>query len=653
MSDLARTLSNNNAPPMSSTALMPPSADADSASRPRNRRAPASATTGANRNPSTSRLSPGISPAASRSESPAAFNRSDNAKFSTSGRASPVNQSFGKGLLDGPWAPSWSSVQDFASSWLSGGESGYNSEPSRPNSRSGSKPRQKMSMWKGLAGGSSSAAGNGRKLPDIWGPAPPSNSSRPRAEDIAAGSLSERQSALMAMKTASVLESYEGVNGGLDVAGKFKRRNSDENLTAKASEPVIDDQLAYLHHVQPTDTYAGVVLRYRCQEHAFRKANGLWSRDNIQVRKHLIIPVDTCEVKGRPCDPPNFYNAKVDHLATTPQPESFLQGSTMSTTPSGSLHDDFFGSQHGKSRSLPEEEQPWTHFRWVKLDSFDQPVEIVRVSRKAMGFFPPRRKKSVHTISTFSTPRQSLDLARTMTGISSEGVIESPGRAPLRRQSSASGLLASGSLGTTPSIGRSRGNSVTQGDGVPVWMRRPGGVGSMGRSVKAPGPAKDYLNTWVNKRLPKGFNIDSMPSMSVMGSESAHWGFGSKTDEEAPAGIVESPFEDGRDATLVNNKQGIGLEQAAATIETWLRGAWAKRPASASRLGSYRRTAEDTDLIELTDTNSDDGRPRTPLRIPEANLMNSGYFGSSGRGDHESEGNIRGRPTGPKGKKSD
>ncbi|KAI1856745.1 hypothetical protein JX265_011386 [Neoarthrinium moseri] len=639
--------SNSNAPSMSSTGLMPAGVDADSG-RPRNRRATPSAVSETSRNPSTSRLSPAISPVPSRGVSPMPSARLSSSKLSNSGRSTPTNASFSKGLLEGSWAPSWTSVQDFASSLISGGESGYNSESSRPNSRSGSKSRQKSSIWKGLGGGGGNSS---RKLPDNWGPPPPTKTARPKAEDIAAGSLAERQAALKAMKTASVLESYDGVNGGLDVAGKYKRRNSDENLTRTMSEPIVEEHLVYLHHVQPNDTYAGVVLRYRCQEHAFRKTNGLWSRDNIQVRKHLMIPVDSCEVKGRPCDPPTFYNQKVDHLATTPQPESFIQSGATDSAQSQVLHDDFFSSQPRKSQSLPEEEQPWTHVRWVKIDSFQHPTEIVRVSRKAMGFFPPRRKKSIHTVSTFSTPRQSLDMSRKMTADSNEPALDSPGGISLRRQSSVSGRPVVGSLGTSPSVARSRGSSISQTDNMPAWMRRPGGVGSMSRTVKAPGPAKDYFNTWANRRLPKGFNIDSMPSMSVMGSESAHWGFANKGDEDVPRGIVESPFEDGRDADTVNNKQGIGLEQAAATIETWLRGAWAKRPTT-PRLGSRQRTAEDMDLIELTDTNSDDGRPRTPtLRMPEANLLNSGYFGSTARND--GDGSVRGRSLGPKGKKTD
>ncbi|KAI1083585.1 carbohydrate-binding module family 50 protein [Whalleya microplaca] len=613
----------NPAAPTSTTALTPAGVDDVTTVRPRNRRGAPTASNAAR----PSSLTPSQSLSRGASPMPSARLGAQNA----SGRSSPSNTAFSRGLLEGSWAPSWASVQDFASTLLDGG---YSSEPSRPNSRNGSKPRPK-SIWKGFGTG----ATNVHKLPDSWGPAPPSKS-RPAAGDIAAGSRAERDAQLKAMKTASVLESHDGVNGGLDVAGKFKRRNSDENLRG-ASEP-------------PTDTYAGIILRYRCQEQAFRKTNGLWSRDNIQVRKLLMIPVDACEVKGRPCDPPSHNAQKVNPLTSTPQPVDFTSRSaSLPPHPQKALHDDIFGSINGKCTDSrqDEEDQPWTHVRWVNLDSVPDPVEIVRVSRRVVGYFPPRRKKSVQTVSAVSTPRHSFDLSKSITNASE--LVESPGRFSSRRESSISARPTVASLGSPPSA-RSRVSSLGQNDGVPAWMRRPGGVGSMGKSVKAPGPAKDSLNSWVNKRIP-GFNIDSLPSMSVMGSETAHFGIQSPTEESS--GIVESSFEDGRDAAtgtgtgagVGQRNAGMGLELAAASIETWLRGAWAKRPATPARLGgSHRRPAEDLDLIELTDTNSDDGRPpttTTPGRmVPEAGLLDQSFLlGSTGR----SEGAVRGRSAPP------
>ncbi|XXG99146.1 H(+)-transporting V0 sector ATPase subunit e [Hypoxylon texense] len=634
MADTSGT--SNPSAPRPTTALVPAGVDDASAVRSRSRKAPAYHDS--IKSPS---LTPGQSPTPSRGVSPMPTARLGNSKLLSSGRSSPSSAAFSRGLLEGSWTPSWASVQDFASSLLEGG---YSSDPSRPNSSGGSKSQPK-SIWKGFGVGNTKS----NKSSSNWGPAPPAES-RPAAKDIAAGSLAEREAQLKARKTASVLESYEGVNGGLDVSGKYKRRNSDETPRG-TSEPIVEDQLVYLHHVQPTDTYAGIILRYRCQEHAFRKANGLWSRDNIQIRKHLMIPVDACEVKGRPCDPPSQYSQQVDLLAATPQPADFASPFRTASQPHQTLHDSYFESVSSKSAGkAPQdgEEQPWTHVRWVKLDSTQEPIEMVRVSRKSMGYFPPRRKKSIHTVSTFSTPRQSLELSKTITNTSE--AIDSPGRLSSRRPSSLSARPTPASLGASSSA-RSRVTSLGEEDGVPVWMRRPGGVGSMGRSVKAPGPAKDYFNTWVNKRLP-GLNIDSMPSMSVMGSETAHFGFNNATEESA--GIVESPFEEGREATSLS-RNGMGLEHAAASIETWLRGAWARRP-STPRLVSHRKPPEDLDLIELADTNSDDGRMGTLGRVPEAGLLNQGFHGSTGRS--EGEGTVRGRSApssvmGSKGKKAD
>jgi len=570
--------------------------------------------------------------------------RLTNTKTQSGGLTSPLNSAFSRGLLEGSWAPNWASVQDFATSLIDGG---YSSEPSRPNSRSSSKSRPK-SFWKGFTGGSRLT----RKASETWGPTPRSDS-RPTHGDIAAGSLAEREAELMARKKASVLESHERVNGGLDVIGNYKRRNSDENLRS-VSQPVIEEYLVYLHHVQPTDTYAGIVLRYRCMEHAFRKVNGLWSRDNIQIRKHLLIPVDACEIKGRPCDPPSLNSQMVDHLAMTPRsPVPSSLGQSNNAEPEQQLHDDYFGSLKGKAAENTEQgpdDRPWIHVRWVKLDSLREPVEIVRVKRTAVGYFPPRRKKSTHTISTLSTPRQSLDLSKPISNTS--GAPGSPGEVSSRRQSSVSARPTPASIGS-PGSSRSRVNSLGQSENVPVWMRKPGGVGSMGRSVKAPGPAKDAINTWVNKRLP-GFNIDSLPSMSVMGSETAHFGF-SKTAEES-SGIVESPFEDGREVAPAS-QNGMGLENAAASLENWLRGAWAKRPGTPI-LGSLRKPADDLDLIELADAHSDDGRTMNAFGPSSGSLLDQSFLGSSGRSIGEGASSMRGRSMGPgggdkKGKKAD
>ncbi|KAH6631799.1 Arv1-like family-domain-containing protein [Chaetomium tenue] len=599
----------------SSSTLLPTSRESDAASiRPRNRRL---LTTQDGTGSPSAFSSPSRTPSRGASPIPSAHigsvtgrnNAGIDVVHSTARGKSP---GAGRGLLDGSWTSSWASVQELASSLLTGGGPGVGGELHRPGSRDGSRARKPTRQ--------SSYRVENRN--ETWGPQPP-NEGRPSAGDIAAGSRAEREATLKAMRTASVLESHEGVNGGLDVARRFKKRSSDEDLRNTSQNQETEAYLAYIHHVQATDTYAGIVLKYRCREDAFRKANGLWSRDNIQVRKWLAMPVDACEVRGRPCDPPANPSSRVDLLARTPD----------GTDPFGrddQQKRDFFSNppngQSSDQNQAGDNDRPWTRVRWVSIDSHPHPIEVARVPRKALGYFPPRRKKSV---SAVSTPRASMDLPNTT---ASESAADSPGSSSSRRPSLLTSRRPSNSTTTSPA-NRGRINSTGSGtsastdDPRPAWMRRPGGVGSMGRNVRAPGPERDYFNTWTNKHLP-GLNIDSLPSMSVMGSEMARFGFLRAADNPSVA-IAESPFEDGRDATSPTtqhpqHQQGTGLDKAAATVETWLRGAFERARQGVPLtpvLGPRGRTGGGGgggvglpevggggDLIELADTGSDDGR---------------------------------------------
>ncbi|KAM0325543.1 hypothetical protein ACHAQA_007530 [Verticillium albo-atrum] len=206
-----------------------------------------------------------------------------------------------------------------------------------------------------------------------------------------------------------------------------------------------------------------------------------------------------------------------------------------------------------------------------------------------------------------TTPRQSLDASAV-----TEAYEDSPGRdtAPSSRRLStlSNRPPLPGTPGRSVSTStRSRGDSAGT-DNRPAWMRRPGGVGSMGKNARAPGPEKDYFNSWAKKHLP-GIAIDeNLPSISVMGSETAHFGFGKQKEQYDSPAIVESPFDEGQDLSSTS-KQGSGLDRAAAQVETWLRGAFTRRP-STPGAGRPRgdRQLDDLDLIELADANSDDGK---------------------------------------------
>ncbi|KAK0735763.1 Arv1-like family-domain-containing protein [Apiosordaria backusii] len=509
----------------------------------------------------------------------------------------------GGGLLGSAWAPSWASVQNLATSLIASGESFINGESHRPETRNGTRAKGRQD---GTRDDPSS---------NTWGPAPPSET-RPRSDDIGAGTLAKRDARLKAMRTASVLESHEGVNGGLEFGRKFKKKGSDEDLRTTASNDETEEHLVYIHHVQPTDTYAGVVLKYRCREDAFRKANGLWSRDGLQVRKYLMMPVDACEVRGRTCAPPADPAAKVDLLARTPD----------TTDPWGQpTNGSVFFSNSANNNQLEQQSQsgdddrPWTHVRWVSIDSHPHPVEVARVSRRSLGYFPPRRKKSIHTMSTISTPRASVDAPNLSV---SEPNIGSPRSPSSRRPSLLRSPIAS-SHGTLPT--RSNSTATTSdNDPRPAWMRRPGGVGSLGRNVRAPGPQKDPLNDWAKKNVP-GFNFDSLPSMSAMGMERARFGFTNPGDANVPVTIAESPFREGQDTSAMS-RQGTGLDKAALAVETWLRGAFEKgvelaKSGNVTPILGPRRVVSGMhggndghgDLIELENTGSDDGRGMSRL----------------------------------------
>lgn len=542
----------------------------------------------------------------------------------------------GKGIWDGGWTGSWTTLQGIASSVLGG-----DLEQDLANSR-------------GVRGRNSTAK---KEEPATWGPSLPV----PKSDRIAKGSLEDRDRAVKAMKTASVLESHERVNGGLDVRGKHKRRVSTDEARPDEQD---EEAMVYVHPVQPNDTVTGVVLKYNCQPAAFRKANRLWPNDVIQIRKVVLLPVDACGIRGRACDAPKD-GSGVDLLAPTPSAED---------PPSSSRHTNggSWGYQNGAADSSPfdpllhsepatldGETDPWIHVRWVLVDSSpnSKPVSIARIRRKDLGYFPPRRRKSQTTTSAISTPRTSFDIPgstitppvpgsplgkstrpRQSSNLSARPLVTSYFPLDNSQSGPLSGLTGDGSV---TKRGHSRKSSFTAGDSQPAaWMQGPGGVGTFARNVKKPGPAQDGLNSWAAKHLP-GLAIDYLPSKSILGGETVKWG-------------VERIEEEGRNmsasgtATPATGREqvqgGLGLENAAAAIESWVRRIALRGPGT-PKLGPNRGTPGGLDppvgdLIELLDgTGSDDGRGFEPSVEAVAAAA-----GGSGRDDLI--GSLRGRGTG-------
>jgi hypothetical protein len=539
------------------------------------------------------------------------------------------------GIWEGGWISSWSALQGLASSVLGVDTEGESSV----GPLGGSLGRKAQGRQ-----------GPGRQLSAAWGP-----EGLPKNKDpgIGMGSTAERDSVLRTRKMAGVLEGREVDNRTLDTNGVYKKRSSLEESRQDTQHGDEGDALVYVHHVQPQDTLAGVVLRYNCQPAVFRKANRFWPNDSIQIRKVVVLPVDACAIKGRPCEPPSPDSQGVDLLAPTPgveDPPPFPNGGTWPRASS---------SRNETSAERPEieEEHPWTHVRWILVDSspYSNPVEIARMPQNTLGYFPPRRRKSQTTISTVSTPRGSFDFPPVSQSLSesSHDPSGSPASTPSRRTSNLgprpSKPLSGGYFPPQSSSTRPRRESVGQAAERLGWMRGPGGVGTLGKNVRKPGPSNDGLNSWANKHIP-GLAIDSLPSTSILGGESAHFGFGDEL-----ASIAESPVNGLRSNRLRNGTstpsgsgQGLGIENAAAAIEGWVR-RLAIKPGTPNLGG--RSHIENADLIELLDgPGSDDGRG---FELNPGSLK-SATPGVGGSGREDLDGLIRGRAAaGAKGGKTD
>jgi len=493
-----------------------------------------------------------------------------------------------------------------------------------------------MGGWSAIQGLASSVLGNGEGAGNSksWGP-----EQLPKRRDggIGQGINTDREDRVRRKKMARVLEGRDDP-GVVDGNGNLKRRTSLEEERTRQDEE--GDALVYIHHVQPNDTLAGVVLRYNCQPAVFRKANRFWPNDSIQIRKRVVLPVDACAIKGRPCDPPSPDGTGVDLLAPTPsieEPPSLSNGTAEWPAQSAAAR------LSGKSKEVEETEEGWTHVRWVLLDSSPttKPTQIARMPRKTLGYFPPRRRKSQTTMSTTSTPRVSTDLSFSRSpGGSGTPMSGTPTRrmSNLSHRPNLSVTSVPGSYFPPPGMSATNHNSLPSrgrrdsASTRTTWMTGPGGVGTLGPKVRTPGPAKDSMNSWMKKHLP-GIAIDNLPSAYAQPSETARFGFSSSNQDFSQAAIASSNAP-----PLSTGPNGLGIENAAAAVEGWIRRI-AVKGVPGTPLGGAKASNE-ADLIELLDgTGSDDGHGGVGFELNPGARMAA--VGGSGRQDLD--GMVRGR----------
>jgi hypothetical protein len=163
------------------------------------------------------------------------------------------------------------------------------------------------------------------------------------------------------------------------------------------------------------------------------------------------------------------------------------------------------------------------------------------------------------------------------------------------------------------------------------WLRGPGGVGTLGKNVRKPGPGKDALNSWTKKHIPS-LAIDSLPSTSILGTESVHLGFNNNE--------LSSVAEGSGAASQGSGNQGLGfpnLNLAPSAVENWVR----KIATKATLPGTPRGGARPSEpvLIEMLDgTGSDDGRG---FELDPGSFRSSTPIGLTGR--ENIDGLVRGR----------
>lgn len=364
---------------------------------------------------------------------------------------------------------SWSSLQTLASSVLG-------SDIARPASNVSSrthsrKPSRADPYMRGTPNTST---------PSAWGPSAPST------PEIGAGTKEDRQAYVQAKKREALLLADTGPSTGRNT--RHKRRVSGETSQLAIDTEQDEEALVYIHHVQQTDTITSLTIKYGCQPAIFRKANGFWPSDSIQSRKTVLLPVDSCSVKGRPIRPTpdtdllnNDSSEDLNGSSIAPTPVSEKKGPILADTPSTEVEGD----------------RVWKPESWVQIDNFPAPVEIGRVPRRALGFFPRTRRKSI-SYSDVDSPSTSFQGTATTTASSSVTSFHDS-------QSSQSTVLppsrphAGSSESTKPSHPKPGARHQRQRSNIqPVGP----GVGSLDRSTMAPGPAMDGLSKFLSQHIP-------------------------------------------------------------------------------------------------------------------------------------------------------
>ncbi|POS82916.1 hypothetical protein EPUL_006140 [Erysiphe pulchra] len=453
-----------------------------------------------------------------------------------------------KSLWDGSWASfGLNSLQEIAFSMIA------DTSDSRPSRKS----LYKTEDWFGR--------GKGRGATE-WGPE--GELSQQSHARIGAGIMEAREDKVKEMKKSRILEGRDDDNSMPDETGNYKRRTSLEK-TGSGGKEVDDFSLVYVYHVQPHDTIQGVVLKF-----------------HSRMDRQGLLTSEACEIKGKPCQSPAPNNSEDSNPAVSGLEKDKSYFNDHVTFPNEKSIVNFGANEsHDNNEGVP------IHVRWVLLESSPIPVEVVRIPRKTLNYFPPRRR-SIAALSTTSTPRISSDMYSLC-----RSSLESQGNSSTQKTSNighySSQVNTSSSLSRQPYISKRRDSSSKTSDRR-GWLQGPGGVGTLDKNVRKPGPAKDALNSWTRKKFPS-IAIDTLPSTSTVCTESANLSFDSgDIGPMIPDGISNTPAS-------TNSNGGLILPNVNLNgVENWVR-------KMATKVQVPRNLREDA--IEMLDgVGSDDGR---------------------------------------------
>lgn len=404
---------------------------------------------------------------------------------------------------------SWSSLQGIASSLLgsdttrptsNGAPRSHARKPSRPDYNSRIQHRTPSAS--------------------TWGPSGPST------PEIGVGTQEDRQAMVQAKKMEALL--LADTDPSWDLNSRRKRRDSNDCPAKPDIDPDQDEEaLVYVHQVQAADSITGVTIRYGCQAAIFRKANGFWPSDSIQGRKTVLLPVDCCSVKGRPIQPPE----NTDLLQEAPSRRSIEDPSGSSIVPAPSPASSKFpkDSERTNIDTEADSDQVWKHESWVQIDGFPAPVEIGRVPRRALGFFPRTRRKSLCYSDT--EPVRGREQAPIVSTASSPIQPASP------QHDYRSDRLHIGSpKPRIPGGPKSGGGHRRQRSGLE--LSGPG-VGSLDRSTNLPGPAMDGLSKFFAQHLPTLAPKQAPPNFESLSENSSTVASSNSTSLDNIGGAVE------------------------------------------------------------------------------------------------------------------